>query len=414
MAASKPSKSLLALSAAAAALPGYPQAEELATAAYRYSHYSERELPAPRNAAGQPAARYEIETHQVQSEFALPRDWALSTELMVETMSGASPWFVVPDSEGAPVQVLSGATIADRRTALYARARQTAGRGPRSGLAAGVSREDDYLALSLGAERQWELDQMRSTVTAGGGVSEDRLRPTDGASARFPDRIRAAQRRSLKAYVGYARVLTPRSVAQISLWLGHNSGFLSDPYKLVFVEGRTAPDSRPGRRIQVALSGRYRHHVPALATSLRADWRHFRDDWGIVSDTLELGSWHRVAPRWRLGAGLRWYQQSQADFYAAYFNAPRADGRHSSDYRLSPFGALSARFNLDFFAGPWSLSAAAERYDSSPGYAPRRVDVSAPGLVDFTVLSLAVSYRFDGGRPLVLDPGGDGLRVVEP
>ena len=45
----------------------------------------------------------------------------------------------------------------------------------------------------------------------------------------------------------------------------------------------------------------------------------------------------------RLIPSLRYYTQSQADFYAPYYISERSDGYYSSDYRLSPYGALAWR-----------------------------------------------------------------------
>ncbi|MEN8720844.1 MAG: DUF3570 domain-containing protein [Oceanococcaceae bacterium] len=390
--ASKPSP-LAALTAAAAALPGYAGAAE-PELGYRFSYYVEDDLSAADALSPRGSERYEIQTHQLSSQSPLNDEWQLDSDVMIETLSGASPWFVVPNADNDPVQVMSGATIQEERYALYGKAWRDRQQGERLGVAAGVSKEDDYDAVSAGVEKQWDVDQNHSTLSLGGGVSFDRIRPTDGGSERFPDRVTSEPKRTATIYGGVSEILGPRTVLNLSLSYALDTGYLSDPYKLVQVDGRTRNDARPDSRSQYALGLRLRYAVPAWASRLRMDLRHFRDDWGIVSDTVELGTLSRVAEVWRVGATLRWYQQSRADFYAAFFPEERVDGFYSSDYRLSPYGAVSGRLHLDYLGRHWQMGVGVERYDSDARYALRSVPVANPGLVDFTILTLALSYRY--------------------
>ncbi len=385
---------LAALSAAAAALPGYAAAQD-AEVGYRFSYYVEDDLAASQAASGQSSERYEIETHQIHSKVGLSDDWSLTTDVMVETMSGASPWFVVPDTRtGAPVQIMSGATIQEERYAIYGKAWRDRNKDSRLGLAAGVSKEDDYLAVSGGIERQWDFDQKRATFSAGIGYSDDQIKPTEGGSEDFPNRPVEKSRHSTSLYAGISRVLSPKTVAQFSVSYALDAGYLSDPYKLVSVEGQIENDSRPNSRSQYALGFRLRHYLSGVNTTLRADWRHFRDDWDIISDTVELGTLSRLNDSWRVTTTLRWYEQSRASFYAGYFVDRREDGYHSSDYRLSPYGAVSGRLGLDYISARWQVALAAETYASDGDYALQRVATPSPGLVDFAIYTMAVSYTF--------------------
>jgi len=388
---------LAALSAAAAALPGYAAVTD-AEAGYRFSYYVEDDLAASKAASGQSSARYEIETHQLHHNTTLSEDWSFSTDVMVETLSGASPWFVVPDSRtGAPVQIMSGATIQEERYALYGKAWRDRQQDQRLGLAAGVSKENDYQAVSAGLEGQWDFDQKRVTFSSGLGISSDQIDPTDGGSSEFPNRPVSKSKRSVNLYAGISRVLSPTTQAQFSMSYAVDLGYLSDPYKLVSVAGRVENDSRPDSRSQYALGFRLRHYRRSVRTVLRGDWRHFRDDWDIVSDTVEVGTLSRMGEHLRLSASLRWYQQSRASFYAGYFTDRREDDYYSSDYRLSPYGAVSGRLGLDYMGSRWQVGIAAESYASDGGYALRGVETPSPGLVDFVIYTLALSYNFGDG-----------------
>jgi hypothetical protein len=53
-----------------------------------------------------------------QFRFALPIGdrFDLGLDVVHESMSGATPWYVIPGDDGTPVQVMTGATIDERRT----------------------------------------------------------------------------------------------------------------------------------------------------------------------------------------------------------------------------------------------------------------------------------------------------------
>lgn len=403
-----PSKALLALTAAAAALPGYQGtaqawAEYESDAAYRFSFYQEDNLPAGATTNGQ-GERYEIATHQFHLLRPLSEEWDYSADVMVETMSGASPWFVVPDADGQPIQVMSGATIDEDRVAVQGKLRKY-GERSRHSYSLGVSKEKDYRSISGGIEGEWELAQRQQTLSAGLGYSADQLTPTDGGSARFPNRIREADKSTVTAYAGITQAWTPRTLAQLTLGLSYGDGYLSDPYKQAYVDGDLLPDSRPQRRQSWSLTGRIRHYLERFRAALHLDARYFADDWGVGADTLEIAWVQKLDEHWRWAPRLRWYEQGYADFYRPYFTAPRADGYYSSDYRLSAYGALSLRLGLDRVNEKgWSFGFAVETYDSEGGYALRNVNRENPGLVDFMVFSAALSYTWsaleDSSTPL--------------
>jgi hypothetical protein len=258
----------------------------------------------------------------------------------------------------------------------------------------GVSKEDDYLALSIGADSEWELNERRTTLSAGALYSNDQLEPTDGGSERFPNRIVDADKWTVTAYGGVSQTLGPQTIAQLSLSYTYSDGYLSDPYKQVYVVGNILPDSRPDQRSQGAVSLRLRHYFPRMRAALHLDGRTFYDDWGVGADNIELAWYQNFPGDWKVVPSVRWYEQGVADFYRPYFTMGRDDGHYSSDYRLSAYGALSYRIGAMKDWRQWAFSFAFERYDSESGFALREVDQESPGLVDFSVITAALSYRF--------------------
>ncbi len=397
-------QALLALTAAALAIPAtnaHAQAVgDVPTSSgdstlldYRYAGYREGDIPGSKTASGQRSQRYDVDSHQFRAATRLGAASDLTADITVETMSGASPWFIIPDAKGKPLQVMSGASIHDFRQSLQLRADQHFDDLSGS-LLAGYSSERDYRTSNAGLEGSWDFNGGLSTLSGGGGYTRNILDPTEGQSARFPTRIAHAHNDEGNGFIGVSQVLTQYTVLQTSLSGGIQHGDLSDPYKLVYVDGNTRNDTRPGNRRLLAWTTRLRQDIPKLHAALHIDYRFYSDNWGVNAHTAEL-AWYQSLPyRWVVVPRLRWYSQSQADFYQPYYSSLQSTGLYSCDYRLSPFGALSESFGIYKRLGGWSLSVRYEHYDSSGSFALKHVEVENPGLVKFQVFSAGIAKAF--------------------
>ncbi|MGH8539891.1 MAG: DUF3570 domain-containing protein, partial [Stenotrophobium sp.] len=389
----KPGATLLALTASVLCLPGYSGdaqawADSEAQTGYRFSAYRESPLPADKT-NGLNGERYSVDSHQFRVLWPSSKSLDFTADMTFETMSGASPWFIVPDAGGKPIQVMSGATIWDRRAALQLNTRHY-DEASRETLSVSVSKERDYLSLNGGLEGAWDFNERLTTLSAGAGYSYDELRPTDGESTRFPMRIASASKNTATVYAGLSQVLGPQTVVQWGLSYNFENGYLSDPYKQAYVAGNILPDHRPDRRNEYAATMKLRHYFQDIGAAVHVDYRYYRDSWRIAASTLEL-SWHQNLPaQWQLVPAVRYYSQAYAGFYQPYYTAARGDGDYSSDYRLSAYGALSLRLGLMTDWRQWSFSLNGERYRSSGSYAIRSVNMDNPGLVNFTVISAAL------------------------
>jgi hypothetical protein len=388
MSVTKPS--LSALTAAALALPGMAQAEVQADVLY--SHYAEADLPGSASASGESSERYEIDS--LLFRLATPVGaQALTVNATIESMSGASPWFVQPDGQGRAVQVMSRASIEETRADIQG----TLGvelAGLKWDVALGYSNEDDYEAINGGLETEYTPHEANYTLSGGIGYSYDQLDPTVGPSS--PDVIDDADKDSLSLYGGATWIIDAQTVLQTTLSFGLHDGYLNDPYKLAWIVSLadTVADSRPGERKQIAISTRLRHYVGELGAALHADYRYYTDDWEIEAHTLEL-AWNQIIDAsWRVTPSIRWYSQSQAEFYAPFYAAQRNDGYASSDYRLSPYGAISLRLDVRKALAEWELGGGLEWYQADGSYAIGSVKVENPGLVEFLGINLRLSKRF--------------------
>jgi hypothetical protein len=386
---------LAALTASAMLLPGLARAqEERWSVDYGYSLYSEDPLDSSKLQAGS-ADRYEIDTHQLSLRGPVTGRLDFGVDLVHETMTGATPWFVEADTEGEPVQVMTGASVEDQRTDFLSHGTyyfDTA----RLNLASGYSTEDDYQATNFSFGTEHDFNEKNTTLSWGAGLSLDDIEPTPTATNADPS---DESKRTISLFTSWSQVIDRSSAFQATFSYQNGSGFLSDPYKLVSVAGANLADSRPDARNQFAIMGRYRRHFARVLGTLHADYRFYFDDWDVNAHTVELAWYQSLFDRVTIVPSVRYYTQSQADFYGPYFLTSPGD-HASSDYRLSPFGALSGKLRIEThvsdwpFHMAWKLGASYERYQSSGSLAIQTVDVENPGLVSFDVFMVNLSARF--------------------
>jgi len=392
---------LAALTTGALALPGLaPRATaegltDQITSEYNFSRYSEAKLPSSKVAPGSERGRYDIDMHQVRLAAPVGERFALGLDVVYETMSGATPWYVIPGDDGDPVQVMTGATIDEQRTdiALEGKYFMDSSLVSASG---GVSFENDYLAIYGGLGGQMDFNEKNTTVSGGLGFSVDSIDPVD--TAEYPLRPSHEDKQSYSGFLGVSQVLARNVAVQSTLTYALGSGFLSDPYKQALVVGEPVADSRPDLRNQISWLTRYRHHFSSLNATFHADYQFYWDDWNVTAHSFEVAWYQSLFEAIRFIPSVRYYSQGQADFYANYYDQIRNDGYYSSDYRLSPYGAISWRLRAEtrfrIWRFDWIASAGWERYLSSGSYAMSKVGNPNPGLVKFDVFSVGLTTRF--------------------
>ncbi len=389
---------LAALTTAALSLPGIADAADGVQFDYRSSFYREQNIESDKLAGGS-ASRFDIDSHYFSAKAPIDDDSSVGVALNYETLSGASPWFVLPDANGAPVQVMTAATIEERRIEMSGNYTHRPTDIIEMDWSLGFSGEDDYRAVHAGYKASLTPNESdgrpgQTTWSLGGGISDDVLRPTEGASAAFPDRIAKARRDSWTAQGGVSQIFGRTTTGQFSALYTRQSGYLSDPYKEAFVDGNREQDNRPDDRRQYALMLRARQYFEKIRGALHLDYRFYEDDWNITAHTHEVSWLQRFGRAVRGTLGLRYYSQSQAYFYQPFYEQARNDALASSDYRLSPHAAISARMKFDWEVADWTFRAGIESYRSGTSFTLENTNVEHPGLVDFETYSFGITKQF--------------------
>lgn len=368
------------------------------SADYHYSSYTEDDLERAKGLAGGEISRYQIDMHQFSLRVPSRGRWDVAIDVVHETMSGASPQFSVPDAAGEPVQVMSGATISEERNDLLMQWNRYLDNG-RLGFSGGLSTEKDYRAINLGLDGETHFNEGNTTLSAGVGMSYDTIEPTDAAL--FSTRPTNENKQSYSMMMGLSQLLNRGTLLQTSLTYKHSAGYLSDPYKQVFVVGGTfLPDSRPVARNQLSWLSRFRGHVAEIGGTIHADYQFHFDDWGISSHTFEL-AWYQKVKRVTIVPAIRYYSQTQANFYEPFFNTLPNLTTYSSDFRLAAYGSLTLGLKAEYVLPTrWTkghdlvLLIAFDRYISSEDLALEKDVQEAPGLVSYSVLSVGLGLRW--------------------
>jgi len=140
-----------------------------------------------------------------------------------------------------------------------------------------------------------------------------------------------------------------------------DEGFLNNPYRSVRYQDAGSPigysyerELYPRTRTSDAGSVRMKYYLPYRA-AISGEYRKYGDTWDIQSDTYELGYTHPLESGFVIDAKVRFYSQTNADFYSDLF--PRAGYQNfmARDKELSTFASQSLRLgaSYDIVRGGW-------------------------------------------------------------
>jgi hypothetical protein len=186
----------------------------------------------------------------------------------------------------------------------------------------------DLTTISMGFSRGW--DTVQQLDVDGEGVDPNFKERTD--------------RRNYT--LGLSQVLTKNMILGATYEVITDEGFLNNPYRTVRYLDELGQEARqdeiyPRTRTSNSFSVRSRYHLPYRA-AVSGQYRFFRDTWGILAHTGELGYTHPWGPRWIFDANVRYYTQEGADFYSDLF--PRKDALNylARDKELATFVSQTA------------------------------------------------------------------------
>ena len=237
-----------------------------------------------------------------------------------------------------------------------------------------TSSKNNSLSLGLSYQSNEVLvkcnpDSATSSCDAGSGASE------------------AMTNDAINVQASYFQNINSESYAKVSLFYIGDSGYLTNPYSNVvrnYVDGGTADvvgENRPDSRAAYGLSLKYAN---AITSNLSAHigYRYYTDDWDIDSHTIDTDFYYEPSSDWLIKLGLRYYMQSEANFYSAEKDYFTNEEFASSDIRLGKFNAITYKTDIEYkISDDFSANFGVNYYDQSEG-------------LDATYLMTGVTYRF--------------------
>ena len=177
------------------------------------------------------------------------------------------------------------------------------------------SKENDYIADTLNLNVSHDLFGGLTTVSFGYGQGHDTVQRVDTSFERGINRYNYR--------LGATQVLSRSLLLGLSYEGVAEAGYLSNPYRYARVLGaflpELYPETRDSQSIAVRLVKGFSSDVRSAGSSLRADYRYYRDNWDVHSSTLGVAYQRYFGDRWLGEVHNRYYQQSAASFFSDNF-----------------------------------------------------------------------------------------------
>jgi len=244
-------------------------------------------------------------------------------------------------------------TFLDTRVAFNIEWEKPLSNNIRGVFGANVSSEYDYTSIGASAMLNWDFNQRNTTLTTGVSYNQDNVDPVGGialglsamplTTATSKTEVGSDDTKDVAdVFLGVTQVIDRKTLMQFNYSFGKDSGYLTDPYKILsVVDGVSGNlrasdpylyEHRPDSRTRHALYWSTVHQFEKDV--LRGSYRYYWDDWGIKSHTIDLKYRMDLGEKSFLQPHVRYYVQDEADFY--HYNL--IDGAipqfASADYRL--------------------------------------------------------------------------------
>jgi len=235
-----------------------------------------------------------------------------------------------------------------------------------------LSAEQDYASAGYNSTFSKEYNNKLTTLTAGGGLSLDLVFPTGGTPKALTNVNAPAPagggegedgeggeggefnpdfKGTFDVLFGITQVLNRYTLMQLNYSHEFIRGYLTDPYKIVSVidsntgypyapadspDGVYLTEKRPDSRDTNSIYWKTVLYV--FGDVLRVSYRHYWDDWGIKSNTVDVKYRFEFAGKYFIQPHYRHYDQTAADFYRhSLLNTEAVPSHVSADFRLAKF-----------------------------------------------------------------------------
>ena len=312
----------------------------------------------------------------------LGNDQFMDLKFVADLLSGSSPTGAVPSDVPQTFGGPSGQgsytvnanetpldpTFQDTRFAANGTWETPQSRNFRTIYGANFSTETDYTSFGGSASLLYDLNNKNTTLSASGALNLDSVSPIGGPPQAFTEvptvstgggegggegegEVSGSGNESktiTDILFGVTQVVNRQTLMQFNYGIGHSSGYLTDPYKMLSVVNPTDGslvtntanngykylyEKRPSSRNRHTLYWQMNHQF--TNDVLYLTYRYYWDDWDVKSHTTDLryrfefGRHHYIQPH------VRYSKQTAASFYRYFLlDGDPLPQYASADYRL--------------------------------------------------------------------------------
>lgn len=185
--------------------------------------------------------------------------------------------------------------------------------------------------------------------------------------------IKDKSRNSYSISFSFSQILNRNAQFSIFFDLVQQTGWLSNPMQRVYflevpnfyignrtsIPNYTSPKNQdvfqladdierlPDTRFKIPVGMRLNYYLSEVF-SLRTYYRYYADDWGIKSHTVEIEVPIKISSKFTLYPSYRYYNQTEADYFAPYEKVLSISEFYTSDYDLSKFNANQYGFGVSY------------------------------------------------------------------
>lgn len=306
--------------------------------------------------------RIKVRSWYFLSELELAGNWSLESGVMIDSVSGATPygkppeigpddWLVEIEEErrAGTIELKHEGTLFDYSFEV------------------GLSKEPDYVSKSYAFSVSQKIAEETLVLTGGFSYKDDEVDTSvpGGPGLGFLDKD------TPEIVLGFYRILDDRTTLSLDVTYGRPRGYLSDPYKqiglgeILFAGDPLRekeilymhPENRPNKRETLAIFLQGRRYLETWEASIESSYRYFCDDRGLVGNTFGVKVPKRLGERIIIEPSFRYYHQEAADYYKTSLDdtgitpalQPVGEGSHySADYRISKLHAKTAGLKLTY------------------------------------------------------------------
>lgn len=311
---------------------------------YRYQFYDEDD------------GRIDVESHYLDYKVSWGKSSA-SLRLAVDSLTGMTP--TGTHAPGDPDDWLFQ-TITDERRVGVATIEHEVNDYTLS-FEYAHSKEIDYRSNAVTGTVSRQFNQKNTTVTAGVAFAFDEVLATP-----FTNNLNDEDKDTFDLNFGVSQILSRNTILDLNFGYGHNSGYLSDPYRRIsqqkteIIDGPFGPipvegtfnyaENRPDELDRFVAKASVRHYFQPANAALKFSYRFFANTNSVEGHTFEVKWIQEISRQLSFTPYVRYYRQSEADFYYTSLTGTGIDGtdlidgsepNYSSDYRLSKLEALT-------------------------------------------------------------------------